>query len=47
MADIKIMFQCGCGYLTKSPTLAVKHSDDKKHGMTVSGEVVKNPEPKK
>lgn len=41
MADIKIQFQCGCGFISKSAVEAVKHADDKKHTLTIAGAIKK------
>lgn len=37
MADVKISFNCGCGYRTELSEAAVKHCDEQCHIMTVSG----------
>lgn len=37
MADDTTQYHCGCGYKTKSPEAAWKHSDDTGHMVTVSG----------
>jgi len=39
MAEVKVSYQCGCGYNTKSPVEAAKHADAKGHFMHVSGVV--------
>lgn len=41
MANVSIRFECGCGFSTKSPKDAAKHSDEKKHTLTVTGQVKK------
>lgn len=42
MASIRIKYQCGCGYQTDKLEEAVKHSDGKKHTLTVLGEIRKD-----
>jgi len=42
MASIQIKYSCGCGYATKLLEEAVKYSDDKKHTLTVLGEIKKD-----
>lgn len=42
MASIKIQYNCGCGYHTDKLEEAVKHSDAKKHSLTVQGEIKKD-----
>ena len=41
MAGIDIQFQCGCGVVTKSASEAVKHAEEKKHTMTITGQIKK------
>lgn len=38
-ANVKIHINCGCGYKTDSLEEAVKHAEEKKHCLTVLGEV--------
>ncbi len=41
MASNNVKYTCGCGYSTAKLEEAVRHSDDKKHTLTASGEIKK------
>ena len=38
-ATILNHYSCGCGFVTDNPEIALKHSEDKKHILTVLGSV--------
>lgn len=39
---IAIKFDCGCGFHTDNPVEATKHSIEKNHCLTISGEIKKS-----
>lgn len=46
MADVDIVYGCGCGFKTGRLEAAVEHSDNTRHSMTVLGTIkyVENPQ---
>lgn len=39
MAAVLVTYSCGCGYHTENQKEAIKHSDAKKHTLTVLGTI--------
>jgi len=43
MATVKIQYSCGCEVVCQTIEAAVKHCDEKRHKMTVSGTIEPSP----
>ena len=42
MADIRITYNCGCGFSTDNQAEAVLHSDKLNHSLDVVGKITKD-----
>ncbi len=42
MADIKVSYNCGCGFRTENVVEAVLHSDDSIHSLDVVGRITRD-----
>lgn len=47
MAEVKVSYNCGCGFKTDSLLEAVLHSDTRKHSLDVIGRITKDKEKEK
>lgn len=44
MAEVKVRYNCGCGFTTDNLLEAVLHSDNLKHSLDVIGTITKDKE---